>query len=64
LKSTLEDEKSMSKLTDEDRKSLLELARTVIAVEVNTGLKIRRPEKITSGLKEKRGCFTCGHKRK
>ena len=62
LKSTLEDEKSMSKLTDEDRKSLLELARTAIEVEINAGSKIRRPEKISPGLKEKRGCFVTLHK--
>ncbi|MEA3435103.1 MAG: AmmeMemoRadiSam system protein A [Thermodesulfobacteriota bacterium] len=52
----------MSKLTDEDRKSLLKLARTAIEAEINAGSKIRRPEKISSGLKEKMGCFVTLHK--
>lgn len=52
----------MSKLTDEDRKSLLELARTAIEAEIKAGSKIRRPEKITPGLKGKSGCFVTLHK--
>ena len=52
----------MSKLTDEDRKVLLKLARTAIETEIKAGSKISRPEKTTSGLKEKRGCFVTLHK--
>ncbi|MDY6789779.1 MAG: AmmeMemoRadiSam system protein A [Thermodesulfobacteriota bacterium] len=52
----------MSKLTDEDRRSLLKLARTTIEAEIDAGSKIVRPEKTSSGLKEKRGCFVTLHK--
>ena len=58
----MENEKSVSKLTNEDRKSLLRLARTAIEAEINAGLKIRRPKEIVLGLKEKRGCFVTLHK--
>ncbi len=51
----------MSELTDEDRKSLLRLARTAIEAEIKVGSKIQRPD-ITSGLKEKKGCFVTLHK--
>ncbi len=62
MKSTLENEKSVSKLTDEDRKSLLKLARTTIKAEIKADSKIQRPENITPGLKGKRGCFVTLHK--
>jgi len=52
----------MSKLTDEERKSLLKLARTTIEAEIKTGSTVRRPEKVTPALKEKRGCFVTLHK--
>ncbi len=51
----------MSELTDEDRKSLLRLARTAIEAEIKVSSKIQRPD-ITSGLKEKKGCFVTLHK--
>ncbi len=62
MEATLGDEKSRSKLTDEDRKSLLKLARTAIEAEIQAGSKIRRPKEIAPGLKEKRGCFVTLHK--
>jgi AmmeMemoRadiSam system protein A len=52
----------MSILTDNDRKSLLELARTAIEAKIKADFEIQRPEKITPGLKEKRGCFVTLHK--
>jgi len=52
----------MAALTDEDRKGLLKLARSTIKSELKAGLKILRPKKITSELKEKRGCFVTLHK--
>ncbi|NNK86620.1 MAG: AmmeMemoRadiSam system protein A [Desulfobacterales bacterium] len=51
----------MSDLTDQDRKNLLKLARSAIEAKVKAGSKITRPD-ITSGLKEKKGCFVTLHK--
>ncbi len=52
----------MSALTDEDRKSLLILARSVIESEIIAGAKIKRPETSSPPLEEKRGCFVTLHK--
>jgi len=52
----------MSELTDEDRKSLLRLARTTIEAQLKGSSKVHRPDKITPGLKEKKGCFVTLHK--
>jgi AmmeMemoRadiSam system protein A len=54
----------MSALTDEDRKSLLILARSVIEAELITGAKIKRPEHRSPPLEENRGCFVSLHKNK
>lgn len=52
----------MSALTDQDRKSLLKLARSTIESELIKGAKIKRPENVSPPLKEKRGCFVTLHK--
>ncbi len=52
----------MSALTDEDRKGLLILARSVIESELVAGAEIKRPEHISPALNEKRGCFVTLHK--
>jgi AmmeMemoRadiSam system protein A len=52
----------MSTLTDEDRKSLLKLARSVLESELIKGAKIKRPVNISPPLNEKRGCFVTLHK--
>lgn len=52
----------MAALTDEDRKSLLKLARSVIAAELFTGSEIERPQALAEALKENRGCFVTLHK--
>ena len=52
----------MSALTDEDRKNLLVLARSVIESELIAGAKIKRPDVISPPLQEKRGCFVTLHK--
>ena len=52
----------MSTLTDEDRESLLKLARSVIESELISGARIKRPTNVSPPLKEKRGCFVTLHK--
>jgi AmmeMemoRadiSam system protein A len=52
----------VSTLTDEDRKSLLILARSVIESQLIAGTRIKRPEFNSPPLKEKRGCFVTLHK--
>ena len=52
----------MSALTDEDRKNLLVLARSVIESKLIGGAKIKRPDVISPPLREKRGCFVTLHK--
>jgi len=52
----------MATITDEDRSALLKLARSTIEAELIKGVKVIRPEKMTSVLKENRGCFVTLHK--
>jgi AmmeMemoRadiSam system protein A len=52
----------MATITDEDRAALLKLARSTIEAELVKGMKVIRPDKITSALKENRGCFVTLHK--
>jgi len=52
----------MPALTDEDRKSLLILARSVIESELIAGARIKRPDFNSPPLEEKRGCFVTLHK--
>ncbi|MCJ7773083.1 MAG: AmmeMemoRadiSam system protein A [Desulfobacterales bacterium] len=53
----------MTSLLDEDKATLLKLARSVIESELNKGLKIERPENIAPALNEKKGCFVTLHKK-
>jgi AmmeMemoRadiSam system protein A len=53
---------TMAALTDENRKSLLILARSVIESELVENTKIERPQYLSPALKEKRGCFVTLHK--
>lgn len=53
---------TMAALTDEDRKSLLILARSVIESELVENTKIERPLSLSPSLKENRGCFVTLHK--
>jgi len=52
----------MATITDEDRSALLKLARSTIEAKLIKGVKVMRPEKMTSALKENRGCFVTLHK--
>lgn len=52
----------MSDLTDQDRRVLLKLARSVIASELVKGTKPERPREIPPAMAEKRGCFVTLHK--
>jgi AmmeMemoRadiSam system protein A len=52
----------MAALTDDDRKSLLKLARSVISAELFKGSEIERPKVIAQALAENRGCFVTLHK--
>lgn len=52
----------MSTLTGEERNILLKLARSAIEANLIKGSKVKRPEEISSTLKEKRGCFVTLHK--
>jgi AmmeMemoRadiSam system protein A len=52
----------MAALTDNDRKTLLKLARSVLAAELFKGSQIERPQDISEALKENRGCFVTLHK--
>jgi len=53
----------MSTLTDEDRNTLLKLARSVITAEIIKDSSADRPEVISPAMKEKRGCFVTLHKK-
>lgn len=53
----------MSDLTDQDRRVLLKLARSVIGSELVKGSKAERPQKISPAMAEKRGCFVTLHKK-
>jgi AmmeMemoRadiSam system protein A len=46
-----------SNLTDEDRKWLLELARSVIMAKLKPGTKAELPQNLSPGLRQKQGCF-------
>lgn len=52
----------MSKLTDVDKQALLELARSVIASNLDQS-PVSRPADITPPMEEKRGCFVTLHKK-
>jgi AmmeMemoRadiSam system protein A len=52
----------MTTITDEDRSALLKLARSSIEAKLIKEVKVIRPEKKTSALEEKRGCFVTLHK--
>jgi AmmeMemoRadiSam system protein A len=52
----------MATITDEERAALLKLARSTIEAELIKEKKVMRPEKMTSTLKENRGCFVTLHK--
>ena len=54
---------SRIKLSNIDRKSLLDLARSVIAAELNPSVQIKNPVEITAVMREKRGCFVTLHKK-
>jgi AmmeMemoRadiSam system protein A len=53
----------MTTLTDKDKKSLLKLARSAIASDLNTGTPLEMPDHPSPAVKEKRGCFVTLHKR-
>lgn len=53
----------MSDFTDQDRRVLLKLARSVIASELVKGAKAERPKEISPATAEKRGCFVTLHKK-
>jgi len=53
----------MAALKDEDRKSLLKLARGVISAKLFKGSEIERPKVISQALAENRGCFVTLHKK-
>ena len=50
-------------LSDQDRESLLRLARTAIEGRLLEGAKVKRPSHVSSVLNELRGCFVTLHKR-
>jgi len=52
----------MSDFTDEDRRALLRLARSVIASELAKA-EIERPKKVSPVMAEKRGCFVTLHEK-
>ncbi|MGB5420935.1 MAG: AmmeMemoRadiSam system protein A [Desulfobacterales bacterium] len=51
-------------LSDDDRNSLLKLARSAIAAELVDGAEVTRPVKPSAALQEKCGCFVTLHKNK
>jgi AmmeMemoRadiSam system protein A len=51
-------------LSDDDRNSLLKLARSVIAAELIGGAEVIRPARPSAALQEKCGCFVTLHKNK
>lgn len=53
----------MSTLTDSDKQSLLKLARSVIASQLQPGRSIERPESPSPVFQENRGCFVTLHKK-
>lgn len=54
----------MTRLTDDDKKTLLRLARSVIASKVGVEDGKTHPQTISSFLAEPRGCFVSLHKKK
>jgi len=54
----------MSALTEEDKRNLLKLARSVILSKLTKdSAQIERPDKISPAMREKRGCFVTLHKK-
>ena len=51
-------------LSDDDRNSLLKLARSAITAELVGGAEVIRPTKPSAALQEKCGCFVTLHKNK
>lgn len=51
----------MAELTSEDKKALLELARSAIASRLVPGRAVKRPAHPSKALGEKRGCFVTLH---
>lgn len=51
-------------LSDDDRNSLLKLARSAITAELVGGAEVIRPAKPSAALQKKRGCFVTLHKNK
>ena len=51
-----------NRITDEERKTLLELARSAIGSTLGKDQIIKRPKNISRGLAQKRGCFVTLHK--
>jgi AmmeMemoRadiSam system protein A len=51
-------------LSDDDRNSLLKLARSAITAELVGGVEVIRPAKPSAALQKKRGCFVTLHKNK
>ena len=53
----------MSSLSEEERKGLLTLARSVIESKLDRNVSIKRPVVISESLKVKRGCFVTLHQK-
>ncbi len=53
----------MSKLKEEDKKYLLELARSVIASKLEPGFHAEDAAEIPPGVQKKQGCFVTLHKK-
>ena len=51
----------MDELTPEEKKALLELARSAIAARLVRGHPVKRPDRPSKTLIEKRGCFVSLH---
>lgn len=53
----------MPTLNKADKIVLLELARSIIASAIDSSVKVKRPEIVSSALSEKQGCFVTLHKK-
>lgn len=54
----------MTRLSDDDKKALLALARSVIAAEAGAEAQTATPRKVSADLTQPRGCFVSLHKKK
>lgn len=53
----------MTSLSEEERKDLLALSRSVIESELDRNASIKRPAVVSESLMEKRGCFVTLHQK-